>query len=743
MPLPFRGRKTTPSSADLPTTPKDATAGAGFGTFAGVFTPSILTILGVIMYLRFGWVVGNVGLLGSLTIVTICTAITFMTALSMSSIATDRRVRAGGAYYMISRSLGVETGGAVGVPLYFALALSFAMYVVGFAESVVNVFPVLDQRWVGMGTALVVAVLAIVSSKLAIRSQYFVMAVIGISLLSFFMGGPVEETSLELTGAPPRLSESFWVVLAVFFPAVTGIEAGVNMSGDLADPRKSIPRGTLAALVVGYIVYMTLPVFLALRADATTLIEDPLIMRRMAFWGDAILLGVWGATLSSAMGSILGAPRVLQAISRDGVIPGRVGHWLGKGSGSDDAPRIGTTLTLAVGLTAVWLGDLNMIAPVLTMFFLASYMTVNLAAGLEGLLGSPSFRPAFRVHWSLSLLGAAGCIAVMFLINAIATAVAAVVVGAIFFWLQRRGLQTAWGDVRSGLWMAMIRVGLFRMGQATDGKNWRPHILVLSGAPTKRWHLLELAQSLSHGRGVITVSSVLPEGSRSADKLKDLESTVRDHLARHGVQAMVRLVTDSDPFKGGARLVTTYGIGPLVPNTVILGDSEQPTHRAAYCGMVASFHAARRNVAIVRDNPELGFGQYSRIDVWWGGLQSNGGLMMLLGYLLSTSGDWLGATVRVKLVVESEEAEPGARANLERVIGQLRLGAKPEVIVARGRPFPQIFRESSADADLIFLGLAEPNESFERNYQRMHAMALAMPTTVFVLASEELDFGDV
>ncbi len=742
--MPFRlpGRGTEPSGAEAAVA-GGATTGAGFGTFGGVFTPSILTILGVIMYLRFGWVVGNVGLLGALAIVTISTAITFMTALSMSSIATDRRIRAGGAYYMISRSLGVETGGAVGVPLYFALALSFAMYVVGFAESVVNVFPMLDQRWVGIATAIVVAVLAMVSSRLAIRSQYFVMAIIGISLLSFYFGKPIEATTLEMTGAPARLSESFWVVLAVFFPAVTGIEAGVNMSGDLADPRRSIPRGTLAALGVGYLVYMTLPIFLALRADATTLIEDPLIMRRMAFWGDAILLGVWGATLSSAMGSILGAPRVLQALSRDGVVPGSPGRWLGRGSGDDDSPRIGTALTLGVGLTAIWLGDLNMIAPVLTMFFLASYMTVNLAAGIEGLLGSPSFRPAFRVHWSLSILGAIGCVAVMFLINAVATAVAAVVVAALFVWLQRRGLQTAWGDVRNGLWMAMIRTGLFRMTEATDGKNWRPQILVLSGAPTKRWHLVELASDLSHRRGVLTISSVLPEGSRSADRIKAMESTVREHLAGRGVEAMVRLVTDSDPFTGGERLVTTYGIGPLVPNTVILGDSEQPSHRTAYCDMVASFHRARRNVLIVRDNPEAGFGDYHRIDVWWGGLQSNGGLMMLLAYLLRTSGGWLGAEVCVKLVVANAEGEAGALSNLERIIGQLRIGATPQVIVANGRPFPRILRESSADADLVFMGLAEPDAHFEENYQRMHAMALGMPTTVFVLASEELDFGDV
>ena len=174
-----------------------------------------------------------------------------------------------------------------------------------------------------------------------------------------------------------------------------------------------------------------------------------------------------------------------------------------------------------------------------------------------------------------------------------------------------------------------------------------------------------------------------------------------------------------------------------------IGDSEQPTHRTAYCDMVASFHQARRNVVIVRDNPELGFGNRRRIDVWWGGLQSNGGLMILLSYLLRTSGEWLGAEVCVKLVVDKPEAEPGARANLERIIGQLRIGATSTVIVAQGRPFPQILRESSADADLVFLGLAEPDERFEQNYHRVHAMVLGMPTTAFVLASEDLDFGEV
>jgi solute carrier family 12 (sodium/potassium/chloride transporter), member 2 len=707
-----------------------------------VFTPSILTILGVIMYLRFGWVVGNVGLIGALAIVTMCTAITLFTALSMAAIATDRRVRTGGAYYMISRSLGIETGGAVGIPLYFALALSVALYTIGFAESVVRVFPHLSQTWIGVGTTILVAVLAIVSSRLAIRTQYLVMGAIAISLVSFVLGGPIEETELDLTGAAPRVSESFWVVFAVFFPAVTGIEAGVNMSGDLKNPQRSIPVGTFAALGTGYLVYMTLPIFLSLRADPVTLIEDPLIMRRMALWGDAILLGVWGATLSSAMGSILGAPRVLQALARDGVLP-RPLRFLGRGSGADDAPRVGTLVTMGVALVAVSLGELNLIAPILSMFFLTSYMTVNLAAGVEGFLQSPSFRPAFRVHWAISLVGAFGCLAVMFLINAVATVVAALVVLGVYLWLERRGLRTTWGDVRRGLWMALVRMGLFRLGREPDTKNWRPHILVLSGAPTRRWHLIELADGLTQGRGMVTVSTVLPESFGGAKRQGALAVTIRDHMTKRGVQALVRVVTAPDPFIGGERLVAMYGLGPLVPNTVILGDSERPSVRDAYCHMVASFHQNRRNVVIMRDDPERGFGRKKRIDVWWGGLQANGGLMMLLAYLLSRNVEWREAVVHVKLVVPTAEAAASAQANLESIISGLRIGATPLVLVANGREFPQILRESSSDADLIFLGMAQPDEHFVTYYQRMHALVLGLPSTVLVLAGQDLKFSDI
>ena len=712
----------------------------GLGTFGGVFTPSLLTILGVIMYLRLGWVVGNVGLLATLLIVTLSSAITFLTALSISAIATDQRVRTGGAYYMISRSLGIETGGAIGVPLYFAQALSIALYTVGFAESVANVFPVLDEKSVAIVTTVFVALVALKSVRAAIKVQYVIMALIGLSLLSFISGRPIEQTEVVLWGAEG--GEHFWMVFAVFFPAVTGIMAGVNMSGDLEDAGRSLPRGTLAAVGTGYLIYMLLPFLLALRASTASLIDDPLVMRRIALWGDAILLGVWGATLSSAVGSILGAPRVLQALARDGILPGWL-SWLGRGSGAGDEPRIGTAITLAVALVAVYFGNLNMIAPVLTMFFLTTYGVLNITAGLERFLGNPSYRPRFKVHWFWSLLGATGCAAIMLLINAVAAIIAAVCVFTIFLWLKQRELKSTWGSVGGGIWMALAGAGLLMLKKTTDPKNWRPHLLVLLGSPTRRWHLVDMAASLTHNRALMTVSAVLPEETGSAERLIAMESTISEYLIKQGIQSLVRVTSAPNPYLGAVRLIETYGLGALVPNTVLMGYSDEYEHRGEYFEMISGLHQARRNVAIMHYNAETGFGTRRRIDVWWGGLRKNGGLMMILAYLLRTSLQWRNAEVCVKMVVPTDAAVEGSSHNLAKLVEDLRTGATTRVIVADGRPFEEILRESSRRADLIFLGLAKPEDDFVSYCEELQRRIEGLPTTIFVLASEDMAFEEI
>ncbi len=714
----------------------------GLGTFGGVFTPSILTILGVIMYLRFGWVVGNVGLLGTLLIVTLSVSITFLTALSVASIATDQQVRAGGAYYMISRSLGVEAGGAIGIPLFIALTLSIALYTVGFAESVVNVYPNLDFKTVGMVTTVLVGVLAMISAKVAIRAQYFIMFGIGLSLASLLLGSPLEEVEVEMWTASNNNRESFWVVFAVFFPAVTGIMAGVNMSGDLKNPSKSIPKGTFAAIAVGYIIYMGLPIILANRASAESLIADPLIMRKISYWGDAILIGVWGATLSSAVGSILGAPRVLQALARDRVLPQWL-SWLGIGTAKDDSPRYGTLFTMFIALIAVYLGNLNIIAPILTMFFLTTYGVLNAAAGIEGILASPSFRPSFKIHWIFSLLGTVGCIAVMFLINGMATGIAFIFITIIFIWLQSREMKTAWGDVRRGVWMALVRIGLLNLSTEKDSKTWRPHPLVLSGAPTKRWHLIDFASCITHNRGILTVATVLTSKLTTIERRKQMQLNIEDFLTKRSSRGFARVIEADDTFEGAENFVRAYGLASLEPNTIILGDSENIMFRKRYCDMITNFYKLSRNLVIIKENKDKGYGKRENIDIWWGGLKGNGGLLMILAYLLKSSRTWYGAKVTLKIMVDTEKAAADTRQNLLEVIKKLRTGATLEVIVANGRSFDEVLTQSSAQADLIFMGMKSPDADFENYYAGLQTRLRHLPSTALVLAAEEISFGEV
>jgi hypothetical protein len=269
---------------------------------------------------------------------------------------------------------------------------------------------------------------------------------------------------------------------------------------------------------------------------------------------------------------------------------------------------------------------------------------------------------------------------------------------------------------------------------------------VLSGAPTRRWHLIDLTDALTHNRALMTVSTVLPSGAFSAERQQTVESHIREYLARRGVQGLVRVITAPNPFVGGIRLVEAYGLGALVPNTILLGDSQEPKHLVPYCQMIAQFYQSQRNVIVVRDDEKRGFGERRRIDLWWGGLKGNGGLMMILAYLLQTSLSWHGVEVWLRMVVPTAAAAEGARANVLRIIEETRTGASLDVIVANGRSFDHILRETSSDADLVLLGMAEPMDDtadFVAYFEQLRTRTRGLPSTVFVLAAEEIAFREV
>jgi len=728
--------------------------GYAFGTFKGVFTPSILTILGVIMYLRFGWVLGNVGLPGTLLIVTIATAITFLTGLSISAMATNMKVGGGGAYYIISRSLGLEAGAAIGLPLFFARAFGVAFYIAGFTEAVMmlgNPLPMLDPaitaKIISVTTLVGLTALAYISADLALRVQFVIFAAIGASLVSFFMGHPPAEMLAVPPDAviPPKAA--FWVVFAVFFPAVTGIEAGLGLSGDLKNPAKSLPLGTLLAVGSGYLIYMALPIFLnSIVPDSNLLLLNQNIMTAVARWGILIVVGVFAASLSSALGALLGAPRTLQALANDRILP----RFIGRSFGPNQAdPRIATAISFIVALAAVLLGDLNLIAPILSMFFLLSYGLLNLSAGLEGLIESPSWRPKFKVHYGVSLLGAAGCFVVMLMINAGATLIAILVTATVFYLVKRRRLNAHWIDMRYGIFTLLVRFGIQQLSRLKpDEHTWRPNILALSGSPKSRWHLVEMAHSLTRHSSALTVASILPVEDWSAEKVQGMEESMREYLHKREVDAMVKIFPSPDMLTGAKSLVRAYGYGPLTPNTILLGDTENRSNFDGFAELIRLVYRTNRNLIMLRETEIQVSDNAETIDVWWGGNKDNIGLILTLAYQIQKSPIWEQSKLVLKTIVETEEEREAAKERLDTFIEEQRIPAESEVLIKRLPSVFDIIRQSSAEAGLVFMGMRPPGEEetiedYSRYYGNLMETTKGMPPLALVLAAEKIEFRQV
>ena len=721
--------------------------GYGFGTFQGVFTPSILTIIGVVMYLRFGWVLGSVGLVPTLVIVTGSSLITFLTGLSISALATNMKMGGGGAYYMISRSFGVEVGAAVGLPLYLSQAISIAFYVVGFTEAFVHAVPVAagwDPRFVSLATLGGMALMATLSASVALRSQYIVMAAIALSLVSFFLGSPLPAGETAAAAAVPQESPGFWHVLAVFFPAVTGILSGVGMSGDLKDPARSIPRGTIAAVVTGWAVYMAVPIVMnVFVSDHSALMTDPLVMQKCARIPWLIIAGVWAASLSSALGGLLAAPRTLQSLARDKV----VFRFLGKGYGSSDDPRRASALTFIIAATGVWFGDINALAPVLTIFNLTAYALLNLSSGLEETLSSPAWRPAFRVRAWFSYLGFAGCAGMMFMISPGATILAAVCVFAIWWFMTKRELTAHWGDMRTGLHVFLAHVALRGLARRRDDDphGWRPNLLVFSGAPGKRQRLVELASILAGRQGLATYAAVVGAEGWDGSRRAELADSMRQHLAKRGVDGQVRVQIDQSAWHGMRELVRTYGYGPLEPNTVLLGSASG----VDFASLLQLAAARQKNIVVMRSDEGTLFqeGAPGRIDVWWRGKSENASFMLAVAVMLQRARGGIRTEIRLCRLAGADDSPAEERARLEQFLETSRVRAEAVVVEGWGEPFERI-ASASGGSSVVLMGMRSPRpdetaESYAAYFDALMHGTETLPQAVFMRAAEPLHFKNL
>jgi amino acid transporter len=707
------------------------------GTFLGVFTPSILTILGVILFLRTGWVVGNVGLAGAIAIVVIAHTITLATALSISAVATNMRVGAGGVYYLISRSLGVEIGAAIGIPLFLAQAFSVTLYAFGLAESLQLLWPDLPQRPVAAITVLVVALLATRGAGLALRLQLPIMIAIAVSIVVLFIGvvRTVPDT-LQLSAAPG--GEGFWVVFAVFFPAVTGIMAGLSLSGDLERPERSIPRGTISAVLVGFVIYLGVVIGLGLAASPVELVNDTLIWFTLAGVVSFLIYpGLWGAIFSSAVGSVLGAPRTLQAMVDDRVLPQPLGRRLGRVEG----PGVPLLIALAVALGAVALGDLNAVAPALTMFFLTTYGMINLVAGIEKLTGDPSYRPTINIPWWLSLAGAVGCFWAMFLINPVALAIALLFEVGIYLLMRRRALTAPWGDLRRGALMTLVRSTVLQLRRLPqDPRNWRPNILLFAGDVNRRPNLVRFANWLVQDRGILTVADLVVG---NIDELGPTVEVRRAALNRDidglGIVAFGEVDIVASFADGAVAVAQANGIAGIASNTVMFGWSDKAERRADVLRIIERL-AGLGISAVICDPHDLDLGpRRRRIDVWWGGLQQNGDMLALLAHLLSLDPAWRDAHITLKSIATSEMVLQRNEALLDTLMRTARIRARAEVFLKPpDLTVMELIAEQSTNADVVLMGLRSVKPGEEADYAaRLEQSTQMLPSVLFVRSAGE------
>ncbi|WP_245603188.1 amino acid permease [Maribacter antarcticus] len=684
-----------------------------FGTFSGVFTPSILTIVGVIMYMRLGWVVGNAGLIGAIGIIVLAHLIAVTTGLSVSSVATDKKIGAGGIYHVLSRSMGIPIGGSIGIALSIGTAFSIALYLIGFAESFNAFFgfgmSINDFRLTGTLALIALTLLALISTSVALKSQYIILAAIIISLVSVFFGAS-EFTPNSIPLFSTMDAVPLEVVFAVFFPAVTGFTAGIAMSGDLKDPKKSIPSGTLFAIGGGLLIYLALAVFLAVTVDSEVLKTEYNILMKIALFAPAVVAGIWGATLSSALGGILGGPRIIQAMSIDKVTP----KLFGFGKGKNKEPVNAMLLVFIIAEAGILIGELDIIARVVSMFYLTAYGFINISFFLES-WANPDFQPTFKIKRWIGLLGFIACFTVMFKLDMFAMLAALAVIGALYFGLQKKEVQLQSNDVWRSVWENVVNKGLKRIDARVVNidSNWNPNVILFSGQSTHQSYLLELAKTISGRTGIVTNFKLILDKNNHRP-FKKTEQVIRDDNFKD-LGIFARQIKVDNIYKGITNIATTFGFSGVEPNTIMMGWPKGLESSEEYAEMTQTLLYLDYNLLYLDFDRKTKFGNYHTVDLWWRETDSKNAEMMLnIARFIIASPKWNNTNIRVLFVNNNNVNKALINSKISKLVEDLRVNVEIIIInnAVEQESFYTIIKQHSKTTDLTLVGI--PNFKIEK-----------------------------
>ncbi len=717
----------------------------GYSTFLGVYLPSILSIFGVILYLRLGKVVADIGIVKTALVILFSSLIAFITGLSITARATNTPVGAGGAYFMLSRSFGIEVGAAIGASLYLAQIFGMAFYIEGFVESLQPLLPYAHPLALKTATLLAISLLTLPSSSFALKSQIPILVLVALSLLSIFFAPP----SAPLVSAESSPSLPFWPAFAIFFPAVTGIEAGFSMSGDLKKPARSLPLGTLAAVLTGLLVYLALALFMWARVPTEQLQRDPLILMKIARFPPLVLLGIWGATLSSALTSFLSGPRTLQALAQDGVVP----KLLATGVGAKQEPLIASLFSLLLIFFILQFGSINAIAPLLTLFFLISYGMLNLASGLESLFGNPSWRPSIPIPAAVSLLGGALSLFAMFMVSSGAAFLSLLFLLLFYLIVRKRSALKRLDDLRVSILSYIVKRGIYALAASkTSQRSWRPNCLVFASLASERSHLIEFAAALTQEIGFLTTVSIITSTKAPLEKLHALKEATQEFYRKKRVRSLVEVVPDTNFYAGMERLILSYGIGPITPNTVILGSPPPDQIDERFIHLLTLCQEARKNVVIVKEGkgPSTPLHAKQTIDIWCSEHErKTTHLMLALAHMLCSSDTFTSHPLVLKCLAPNAAAKQSRCAHLKNFLTRNRLQIETSVLLGPENPsaYASAIQEHSQNARLTLIGLNSPTTASSVTAFLSTFSTLSTATqnlahnTAFVIPSPHLDLS--
>jgi amino acid transporter len=726
----------------------------GFGT-GPVYLTAISTILGAILFLRFGYAVGTLGLWGGLLLILVGHLITIPTALAISELATNTRVEGGGEYYVISRSFGLKIGATIGIALYFSQAISIAFYTIAFTEAFGSLFEWARGYWgieiprqaVSVPSLILLTGVVWGGAGGGVKMLYGVNLVLGVSLILFLLGRPMEMGMDEGLGNFGFFNpENFFVIFAICFPAFTGITAGVGLSGDLRNPGRSIPMGTLLGTLTGLVVYVLVVAKLAMSAPQEVLLGDQLVMSQIALFGTMVIpIGLGACTFSSALGSFMVAPRTLQALAADESFPfAKLNRFLAGVSRNGKEPRGATIVSFVIALVFVLAGSIDKVAGVITIFFLITYGTLCLISFLNHFGSSPSYRPRFKSRWWVSLGGFVLSVWVMFMISPLQTAISYILIVLLYLFLEHSGKEgKGLAEIFEGaLFQANRTLRVFMQAHKgqTEGKEWRPSAICISPNSFEREKPLELMRWMCHRHGFGTYFHYIENyfsRQTCAEAREILHRLIDLQRGRTGTGLYIDTMISPSYTSAIAQVIQTPSVSGMENNLAVFEyDMNHPEELGRILENVHLVRAGDMDVCIFAGSPHM-IRARNGLHIWIRRTDEvNTNLMILLGYIIISHSDWRESEFRI-FITSTHKAE-SVKGDIEKRISDGRIPVTLnhiEIITLSDGEHPaELVRMHSMDAGLCIIGFRE--EILRHEPERFFSAFRDMGDILFVNAGK-------